>query len=177
MESAAIKSCDEQKWEDEEEEEEALLLCNLSVNLIKEENQLVQEEDGGAAKTSKTEEDFNFGSWGGSPLIKPEMCAADEVFFKGQILPLHHSVSSDGGIMGFRQDSHNTSMCLSRSESMDHGSLSRFTSVGSSSTSTSSSNANLKPKAIKIRNNFNTHPSPKPQIRLSKTRTPNVGQK
>ncbi|GMI68041.1 hypothetical protein like AT5G67350 [Hibiscus trionum] len=169
MESGAIKSCDEQKWEAEEEEEEALSLCDLPVNLIKEENQVVQEED----QTSKTEEDFNFGSWGGSP----SMCAADEVFFKGQILPLRHSVSSDGGIMGFRQDSHNTSMCLSRSESMDHGSLSRFTSVGSSSTSTSSSNSNPKPKAIKIRNNFNTHPSPKPQIRLSKTRTPNVGSR
>ncbi|KAK8673112.1 hypothetical protein V6N13_111468 [Hibiscus sabdariffa] len=191
MESAAIKNCDEQKWEDvEEEEEEALSLCDLPVNLIKEENQLVQEEDGEPAQTSKTEEDFNFGSWGGSPSIKPEMCAADEVFFKGQILPLRHSVSSDSVITGLKQDSHNTSTCLSRSESLDHGSLSRFTSVGSSSTSsghysTSSSNSmaarmessNPKPKTIKIRNNFNTHPSPKPQIRLSKTRTPNVSSR
>ncbi|KAE8707696.1 putative Late embryoproteinsis abundant protein group 8 protein [Hibiscus syriacus] len=187
MESAVTKNCDEQKWEpDEEEEEEALSLCDLPVKLIKEEKQLVQEEDGEPAQTSQTEEDFNFGSWGGSLSIKPEMCAADEVFFKGQILPLRHSISSDSGINGFRQDSHNTSMSLLRSESMDHGSLSRFTSVSSSSTSsshytTSSSNSmvvriessNPKPKAIKIRNNFNTLPSPKPQIRLSKTRTSN----
>ncbi|KAE8715730.1 putative Late embryoproteinsis abundant protein group 8 protein [Hibiscus syriacus] len=185
MESAVIKNCDEQKWE-AEEEEEALSLCDLPVNLIKEENQVVQEEDGEPAQTSQTKEDFNFGSWGGSLSIKPEMCAADEVFFKGQILPLRHSVSSDSGINGFRQDSHNTSISLSRSESMDHGSLSRFTSVSSSSTrssqyTTSSNNSmaarmespNPKPKAIKIRNNFNTYPSPKPQIRLSKTRTPN----
>ncbi|KAE8693343.1 putative Late embryoproteinsis abundant protein group 8 protein [Hibiscus syriacus] len=193
MESTAIKNCDEQKWEAEEEkeeEEEALSLCDLPVNLIKEENQVVQEEDGGQAQTSQTEEDFNFGSWGGSISIKPEMCAADEVFFKGQILPLRHSVSSDSGINGFRQDSHNTSMSLSRSESMDQGSLSRFTSVSSSSTSsshhtTSSSNSiaermessNPKPKSIKIRNSFTTHPSPKPQIRLPKTRTPNVGSR
>ncbi|KAE8707030.1 putative Late embryoproteinsis abundant protein group 8 protein [Hibiscus syriacus] len=180
MENAAAKCCDEEKWEAEEEEEESLSLCDLAVNLIKEENQLVEEDDGEQTQTSKTEDDFNFGSWGGFLSIKPEMCAADEVFFKGRILPLHHSVSSDSAMMGFRQDSHNTSECLSRSKSMDHGSLSRFTSVSSSSTrcshySTSSSNA--KPEAIKIRNNFNTHPSPKPQIRLSKTRTPNANSR
>ncbi|KAL4368665.1 hypothetical protein GQ457_05G013660 [Hibiscus cannabinus] len=188
MESVAVKCCDEEKWE--AEEEEALSLCDLPVDLIKEENQLVLEKDGEPVQTSKTAEDFNFGSWGGSLSIKTEMCAADEVFFKGQILPRRHSVSSDSGIMGFRQDSHNTSVCLSRSESMDHGSLSRFTSVSSSSTrsshySTSSNNSmaarmestNPKPKAIKIRNNFNTYPSPKPQIRLPKTRTPNVSSR
>ncbi|KAK8497818.1 hypothetical protein V6N13_034622 [Hibiscus sabdariffa] len=192
METAAVKCCNEEKWEAEEEEveEEALSLCDLPVDLIREEKQLVQDEDGEPVQTSKTAEDFNFGSWGGSLSIKPEMCAADEVFFKGQILPLRHSVSSGSGITGFRQDSHNTSVCLSRLESMDHGSLSRFTSVSSSSTrsshySTSSNNSmaariestNPKPKAIKIINNFNTYPSPKPQIRLPKTRTPNASSR
>ncbi|GMI86485.1 hypothetical protein like AT5G67350 [Hibiscus trionum] len=180
MESAAVKYGDEEKWETEEEEE-ALSLCDLPVNLIKEGNQLVQEEDVGLVQTA---EDFNFGSWGGSLSIKPEMCAADEVFFKGQILPLRHSVSSDSGITGFRQDSHNTSVCLSRSESLDRGSLSRFTIVSTSSStrsshySTSSSNSMAaRMGSTKIRNNFNAYPSPKPHIRLSKTRTPNASSR
>ncbi|KAK9011060.1 hypothetical protein V6N11_043917 [Hibiscus sabdariffa] len=59
------------------------VICDLPVDLIKEENQLVLEEDGEPVQTSKTAEDFNFGSWGGSLSIKREMCAADEVFFKG----------------------------------------------------------------------------------------------
>ncbi|KAE8709568.1 putative Late embryoproteinsis abundant protein group 8 protein [Hibiscus syriacus] len=182
MENAAANCCDEEKREADEEEEEALSLCDLPVNLNKEENQQVEEDDVEQTQTSKTEEDFKFVSWGASLSIKPEMCAADEVFFKGQILPLRHSVSSDSAVKGFRQDSHNTSVCLSRSDSMDHGSLSRFTSVSSSTSTRSShystSSSNAKPMAIKIRNNFNAHPSPKPQIRLmSKTRTPNVNSR
>ncbi|XWS33526.1 hypothetical protein CRYUN_Cryun22dG0090800 [Craigia yunnanensis] len=200
MESTAIRRDDEEKWE--AEEDEALSLCDLPVNLIKEENQIQpRNEEDGESQAIKTEEDFNFGSWGGSLSTEPEMCAADEVFFKGQILPLRLSVSSDSGLTGYRQDSQNTSRCFSRSESMDHGSLSRFTSVSSSSRSSStrssnystssnnsitftprnfnsitnsSSNSNTMSKPIKIRNNFNTHPSPKPQIRLSKTRPVNV---
>ncbi|XWS45184.1 hypothetical protein CRYUN_Cryun15aG0114600 [Craigia yunnanensis] len=202
MESTAISCDDEEKWEGEEEE--ALSLCDLPVNLIKEENQVQpRNEEDGEYQAIKTEEDFNFGS-----STEPEMCAADEVFFKGQILPLRLSVSSDSGLTGCRQDSQNTSRCLSGSESMDHGSLSRFTSVSSSSRSSStrsshystssnnsitatarnfnsitnsscscSSNSNTKSKPIKIRNNFNTHPSPKPQIRLSKARSVNFSSR
>ncbi|XVF15463.1 hypothetical protein REPUB_Repub09cG0155800 [Reevesia pubescens] len=201
MESTAINCDDEEKWE--AEEEEALSLCDLPVNLIKEENQLAQprNEEDGESQAIKTEEDFNFGSWGGSLSTEPEMCAADEVFFKGQILPLRLSVSSDSGLTGCHQDSQNsTSRCLSRSESLDHGSLSRFTSVSSSSRSSSTrsshyststscnsmtvtvrnfnsitnSSSNSKSKPI---NNFNTHPSPKPQIRLSKNRPVNVSSR
>ncbi|XP_022774123.1 uncharacterized protein LOC111316438 [Durio zibethinus] len=203
MESTAISCDDEGKWE--AEEEEALSLCDLPVNLIKEENQVQPRNDeAGESQASKAEEDFNFGSWGGSLSTEPEMCAADDVFFKGQILPLRLSVSSDSGLTGCRHDSQNTGRCLSRSESMDHGSLSRFTRIGSSSRSnsnrsshysTSSSNSitvtarnfnsvvnsnssfNFKSKPIKITNNFSTHPSPKPQIRLSKTRPVNVSSR
>ncbi|XP_007047456.2 PREDICTED: probable serine/threonine-protein kinase DDB_G0272282 [Theobroma cacao] len=135
----AVNCDEEEKWEcEEEEEEEALSLCDLPVNLIKEENQVQPGNyEDGESQAIKTEEDFNFGSWGGSLSTEPQMCAADEVFFKGQILPLRLSVSSDSGLTGFRQDSQNTSRCLSRSESMDHGSLSRFTSISSSSRSSS----------------------------------------
>ncbi|XVF59317.1 hypothetical protein PTKIN_Ptkin07bG0266100 [Pterospermum kingtungense] len=202
MESTAISCDDEEKWGAEaEEEEEALSLCDLPVNLIEEENRVqVQpriEEDGESQTLIKTEEDFNFGSLlGGSISTEPEMCAADEVFFKGQILPLRLSVSSDSGLAGWcRHDSQNsTSRCLTRSESMDHGSLSRFPSVSSSSRSSSTrssnnsitvtprnfnsiSNSNSRSKPIKIRNNFNTHPSPKPQIRLSNARPVNASSR
>ncbi|XWS29731.1 hypothetical protein CRYUN_Cryun24cG0055600 [Craigia yunnanensis] len=203
MESTAINCDDEETWE--AEEEEALSLCDLPVNLIKDQNQVQpRNEEAGESQAIKTEEDFNFGSWGGSLSTEPEMCAADEVFFKGQILPRRLSVGSDSALTGCRQESQNTSHCLSRSESIDHGSLSRFTSVSSSSRSsstrsshysTSSSNSitvtarnfnsitnssfssDSKPKPSKIRNNFNTHPSPKPQIRLSKTRPVNVSSR
>ncbi|OMO56535.1 hypothetical protein CCACVL1_26478 [Corchorus capsularis] len=124
-------------WEADEEEEEALSLCDLPVNLVEEENKVqpITNDENGEPQGIKTEEDFNFGSLGGSLSTEPaEMCAADEVFFKGQILPLRLSVSSDSGLAGFRQDSRR---CLSRSESLDHGSLSRFASVSSSSRSSS----------------------------------------
>ncbi|MBA0562567.1 hypothetical protein Golob_007600 [Gossypium lobatum] len=194
MESAASNCDEEQKWEAEEEEEEALSLCDLPVNLIKEENQIQpRNEEDGESQAIKTEEDFNFGSWDGCLSTKPEMCAADEVFFKGQILPLCVSISSDGSLIWcHRQDSQNKP----RSESIDHGSLSRFTSVtsssrssstGSSHYSTNSSNSTTvtaatsfnsitssKSNPNKSINNFNTHPSPKPQIRLSKTRPMNI---
>ncbi|MBA0742060.1 hypothetical protein Gogos_015162 [Gossypium gossypioides] len=155
------------KWE--AEEDEALSLCDLP-----------------EPQALKTDEDFNFGSLCGSLSTELEMCAADEVFFQGQILPLRLSVSSDSGLTGWcRQDSLNTSRCLSRSESMDHGSLSRFTSASSSSSRSSSYNSitvtprtfSSSSKPMKIRNNFNTHPSPKPHIRSSRTRPINVSSR
>ncbi|KAK8264268.1 hypothetical protein V6Z12_D12G098100 [Gossypium hirsutum] len=194
MESAASNRDEEQKWEAEEEEEEALSLCDLPVNLIKEENQIQpRNEEDGESQAIKTEEDFNFGSWDGCLSTKPEMCAADEVFFKGQILPLCVSISSDSSLIWcHRQDSQNKP----RSESIDHGSLSRFTSVtsssrssstGSSHYSTNSSNSTTvtaatsfnsitssKSNPNKSINNFNTHPSPKPQIRLGLVRAPEL---
>ncbi|GMI68796.1 hypothetical protein like AT5G67350 [Hibiscus trionum] len=195
MENAAVNCDEQQKWEsaEEEEEEEALSLCDLPLNLVKEENQIQprNEEDG------QSQEDFNFSSWGDLLSTKPEMCAADEVFFKGQILPFRVSVSSDSG--RHRQDSQKPSRFLPRSESMDYGSLSRFASVTSSSRSSSTGSShystnsnsnsskvtarnfnsitNPKSKPNETRNNFNTHPSPKPQIRLSKTRPVNVSSR
>ncbi|KAJ0097673.1 hypothetical protein Patl1_28571 [Pistacia atlantica] len=109
------------------------------------------------------------------------MCAADDVFFKGQILPLRFSVSSESGLTRLIQHdlSHNSvTSCLSRSESMDHlSSVDRLTSLNSSRSSSSSSRShnsssttttitkNSKPRII--RNQFHTYPSPKPQIRVS----------
>ncbi|KAE8704871.1 putative Late embryoproteinsis abundant protein group 8 protein [Hibiscus syriacus] len=201
MESAAINCDEQQKWEAGEEEEEALSLCDLPLNLVKEENQIQPRNvEDGESQAIKTQEDFIFGSCGDFLSTKPEMCAADDVFFKGQILPFRVSVSSDrGSTRCHRQDSQKTSRFLPRSESMDYGSLGRFASVTSSSRSSStgsshystnsSSNSskvtsrnfnsitNPKSKPNETRNNFNTHPSPKPQIRLSKARQVNVSSR
>ncbi|KAE8686039.1 putative Late embryoproteinsis abundant protein group 8 protein [Hibiscus syriacus] len=201
MESAAINCDEQQKWEAGEEEEEALSLCDLPLNLVKEENKIQpRNEEDGESQAIKTQDDFNFGSCGDFLSTKPEMCAADDVFLKGQILPFRVSVSSDrGSTRCLLQDSQKTSRFLPRSESMDYGSLSRFTSATSSSRSSStgsshystnsSSNSSKvtardfnsittpKSEPNETRNNFNTHPSPKPQIRLSKTRPVNVSSR
>ncbi|KAE8671455.1 putative Late embryoproteinsis abundant protein group 8 protein [Hibiscus syriacus] len=204
MECAAINCHEQQKrevGEEEEEEEEALSLCDLPLNLVKEENQIQpRNEEDGESQAIKTQEDFNFGSCGDFLSTKPEMCAADDVFFEGQILPFRVSVSSDrGSARCHHQDSQKTSRFLPRSGSMDYGSLSRFTSVDSSSRSSStgsshystnsSSNSSMvtardfnsittpKSKPNETRNNFNSHPSPKPQIRLSETRPVNVSSR
>ncbi|OWM82119.1 uncharacterized protein LOC116206825 [Punica granatum] len=168
--------------EEEEEEEEALSLCDLPINLVKTEetHQLIREssEDGGGGeekegssnKTCEREEpEFDFGWWGNnraSVSSESHMCAADELFFKGQLLPLRLSLSSENGLV-YRS--------MSRSESMDHGSVSRFigsrsSSIGSyhssSSSSTNSSFATNRGDHQKppFRNhNSHTHPSPKPQ--------------
>uniref|UniRef100_A0A5B6YJZ7 Putative vitellogenin-1 isoform X1 n=1 Tax=Davidia involucrata TaxID=16924 RepID=A0A5B6YJZ7_DAVIN len=176
------RNCADGKWghsnsfENEEEEEEALSLCDLPIN---EENDQSRKEE--ESQTIQTEEDFDFGSWGGSVLTKSEMCAADEVFFQGQILPLRHSISSDSGLQpGF---SRNPSRCVSRSESMDHCYSGGFTSVSSRSSSirsyhsSSSGSSTTKTKQyykpIRVRNQFDqfhSHPSPTPQIRVSSIR-------
>ncbi|XP_025014163.1 uncharacterized protein LOC8285641 [Ricinus communis] len=171
---------DEDKWEHSdspEEEEEALSLCDLPVNLIEEEIQSRKEEEACRPETEIIQEDFNFGKWDDS-----EMCAADDIFFDGQILPFRLSVSSESGIGPnncCKQDSLNRNRCLSRSESIDHGSTAGFTSFSSrssssrsqlSSTSTNSSSVNTTSSRIskpRFQNQFHAHPSPKPQIRLS----------
>ncbi|CAJ1929395.1 unnamed protein product [Sphenostylis stenocarpa] len=89
--------------EGEEEEIEALSLCDLPVNLINDEAQPKPKPD---SQITETQEDFDFRLWGAPFSSESEMCAADEVFFQGQILPLRLSLKR----------------CESSSESFDHGS-------------------------------------------------------
>ncbi|KAI3462709.1 hypothetical protein Pfo_019372 [Paulownia fortunei] len=179
------KKCDEERWalfnstensveapEDggggggEEEEDEALSLCDLPlIHQSSREN----EEDNTPLRAIETQEDFDFCSLS----KESEMCAADEVFYQGQILPLRHSMSSKNGVLQ-HCDSRNFSRSISRSESMDHcssGGLisSRSSSISShqSSSSGSSSTATTDPKCkLKLppRNQFHSHPSPSPKI-------------
>ncbi|GLT68817.1 hypothetical protein SLA2020_410160 [Shorea laevis] len=181
------RECSRSEAEDEEDEEvdvEALSLCDLPVNFIVDHEKQCSTEN---KDIIKTEEDFDFGSWGGTP--SAEMCAADEVFFKGQILPLRLSFSSDSGFTGLQYDSRNPSQSISRSDSMDHGSVSRLTNLSSRSSSpgshiSSSSrtsitnitrNSNSNPS--RISNKFHPHPTPEPQITVSKSQPRNVSSR
>ncbi|CAA3001135.1 Hypothetical predicted protein [Olea europaea subsp. europaea] len=163
------------KIEDEgegEEEEEALSLCDLPIN---EENQSRKEEVP-TPTSNEIQEDFDFCSF----LKESEMCAADEVFYRGQILPLRNSVSSEKGLNGIRSDSRS----FSRSASMSHcysystgftNISSRSSSIRSQQSSSSGSSSSTKSNNIpRVRNQFHSHPSPTPQLRLSSTKQGNL---
>lgn len=177
-------------------DEEALSLCDFPVSAGNEDQE--NEETNPTVEGDGFDFDFDFGSLIGSiPALESDMCAADEVFSGGQMLPFRHSVSSEVGLSGFR-----IPRSVSRSESMDRAkfgsrsSSSRSSSTRShqSTTSTSTSNSSyhssnnpsnsMKAKAIpkpKARNQFHSYPSPKPQIRASSARlstsTPPSGSK
>ncbi|XP_047164001.1 pinin-like [Vigna umbellata] len=161
---------EEGEEEDEEEEIEALSLCDLPVNLINDETQPKPEPD---SQIIETREDFDFRLWGTPFSSESEMCAADEVFFQGQILPLRLSLKR----------------CQSRSESLGHGSLREFRSNSSrsssirsqNSTSSSSSTSTTTPGISKPRpqnqnqNHFHAHPSPQPQLKVTIPRQTSFG--
>ncbi|GAY50214.1 hypothetical protein CUMW_124940 [Citrus unshiu] len=89
----ARKSEEESEQGEEVEEDEALSLSDLPLDFINEETSLLRacEEATTLTQGKENEEEFNFDSWGGPLSAESEMCAADEVFFKGQILPLRLS--------------------------------------------------------------------------------------
>lgn len=170
----------------EDQVEESLSLSDLSDKKKDEKHEKVQ-------RKLEAQEDFNFSSCGGSFLEDSQMCAADEVFFKGKLLPFRHSISSETGLAMFR---HDIRPFISRSQSMDHrytsnstgspsgtsGTTTRSSSIRSSLSSGSTSSTiarvpqlhNRKPPRVKIRNQFHSHPSPTPQIRLSTSRHRNT---
>ncbi|CAN8251425.1 unnamed protein product [Cochlearia groenlandica] len=137
--------------DDEEEEEETLSLCDLPLSLSNEKVLFPKKED-----EEKLDSGFEFEIGSsfrvGSDTCEPakEMSTADELFFKGQILPLRHSVSLDGGLPG-------SNRLISRSESVEF----IRTRTGSDR---------------KIKNNFidYSQPSPQPQIRRSSSMTARV---
>ncbi|KAK6923985.1 hypothetical protein RJ641_010185 [Dillenia turbinata] len=168
------RSSEDSKWVTGDEEEEALSLCDLPDCMLNQDNNTNAEEEEQRHKAKETG-DFEFGSLVGSHLAESDMCAADEVFFQGQILPLRLSVSSDGGLIGNRFG--HISRTLSRSESMDQGSAGGFATSRSSSCrsyyslgSSSSSSTNVSTHKTKLRDPFrSTPPSPKPNIRIPKS--------
>ncbi|QCD81510.1 hypothetical protein DEO72_LG2g1839 [Vigna unguiculata] len=86
---------EEEEEDQDQEEEEALSLSDLPINL----NDQPRHQEQGSAVNQATQEEFNFRSCGAPFSKQPEMCVADEVFFKGQILPLRVSFSSEAGLL------------------------------------------------------------------------------
>ncbi|XP_030532142.1 uncharacterized protein LOC115742157 [Rhodamnia argentea] len=180
--------------EEDEDEDEALSLSDLPLPLAGEDAR-----DGGESRTEEGRRDdrdragpggtedpeFDFGSRVGGPLSSGwRMCAADELFFQGQILPLRLSVGSDS----LRADARRS---VSRSDSMEMGSIStRVSSMGSSrsnshgssrysssSSSRSSSMTNSSRASFSRVNPFHALPSPKPQIGPSPGKFRTLSQK
>ncbi|XP_073299541.1 uncharacterized protein [Primulina huaijiensis] len=156
--------------QEEEDEEEALSLCDLP--MIHDSRKTRDEEKSESnipLRGIEIQEDFDF-----CCLSKEsEMCAADEVFFQGQILPLRHSVSSEKGLLQYC-GSGSISRSVSSSESMEYYS-SRSSSISSSHQSSSSgiSSAATHPKPHHKQrpkppqNQFHSHPSPSPRLNSS----------
>ncbi|KAK4367808.1 hypothetical protein RND71_011600 [Anisodus tanguticus] len=155
-ESGEIVLIKEQE-EEEEDEENALSLCDLPNN---EENQTKKEASGSVSDAQL--EDFDFNSCGGNLLKESDMCTADEIFYRGQILPLRHSISLP---------SDRRNCCTSN----DTNSSSRSSSIRSQRSSSSGSSSNFSTTCSKykpkVRNQFHSHPSPTPQVRFSKVNT------
>ncbi|KAK6128711.1 hypothetical protein DH2020_037561 [Rehmannia glutinosa] len=128
-----------------EDDVDALSLCDLPI--IHHQSIKENESDSTPLRSIKTPEDFDFCS---VSKHSEEMCAADEVFYQGQILPLRR----------------NFSRSISSSESTD-----RFSSGGlissrsSSSGSGSGGGAVVAEPKLPLRNQFHSHPSPSPKIR------------
>ncbi|KAK7406482.1 hypothetical protein VNO78_08109 [Psophocarpus tetragonolobus] len=154
---------EEEEEEQEEEETEALSLCDLPVNLIDDEDQTKAKPD---SPIPEAQEDFDFSLWGAPFSTESEMCAADEVFFQGQILPLR---------LSFKR-------CESRAESLrEFGSnSSRSSSIRSQNSSSSSSSTTTTttiPRISKprVQNLFHTHSSPQPQLKVIIPRQTSLG--
>lgn len=152
-------NCGEKRWADGDDDEEALSLSDLP---LIEMNRSSQDEDSRREIEVQTQEEFDFCSLS----KESEMCAADEVFFQGQILPFRHSVSSERGLLLPCYDSRNPV----RSESMDHSYSagfisSRSSSIGSRQSSSSSSSGRSRPR-LPPRIQSHSHPSPSPRIRF-----------
>ncbi|RWW64970.1 hypothetical protein BHE74_00027750 [Ensete ventricosum] len=81
-------------FEEVEEEEESLSLSDLP--------EVIDEAMDEECKTGEATDDFEFqiSVAGGllSSSVETDMCAADEVFFQGQILPLQPSISPGSGL-------------------------------------------------------------------------------
>ncbi|KAK6151181.1 hypothetical protein DH2020_016113 [Rehmannia glutinosa] len=168
---AAENAVELQENVEEEEDDETLSLSDLPLihqwRKEKKEEKIVKE----------TQEDFDFCSVS----KESEMCAADEIFFQGQILPLRHLISSSE--KGFCEN-RNGNRSISRSESLDHyysGGLisSRSSSISShQSSSSGSSTATIglksRPKLLPPRNQFHSHPSPSPKIRIPTKRNTTI---
>lgn len=171
---AKLETCSEGGvyMEQPDHEDESLSLCDLPLNLIKEDNPNSLFEKKPRAVETAADEEFDFGSlWGFSNSAAqppPEMCLADEVIYQGQLLPVRLSVSSDNSSAGLyrRHGSGSGSVGKFRSVNSSGSSSSRRSQCSSSSITSTSAARNSRPR---VTNLFHSHPSPKPQIKAAPT--------
>ncbi|KAH6838161.1 hypothetical protein C2S53_009038 [Perilla frutescens var. hirtella] len=158
----------------DDDDDEALSLSDLPLIHQWRKEKKEDDDDHISSKTNTTStppEEFDFCSLS----KESEMCAADEVFFQGQILPLRrHSVSSEKGSLLHHYDGRYRSRSISRSDSMDHYYSSRSSSISSGQSSSSGSSSATaarynKPK-LPPRNQFHSHPSPSPRLHFPSNR-------
>ncbi|XP_010559001.1 PREDICTED: uncharacterized protein LOC104827519 [Tarenaya hassleriana] len=169
--------------DDDEDDEEALSLCDLPVNLSTrevdefrsrvEESPRIGESHEASTKPELKDSDFRFhfsvGSSlrvGSDPAESADMSTADELFFKGRILPLRHSFSQEDG------STRDPTRFISRSESMDFRRVGSFAKGGS----ISRCSADTATAGREMKNNFLNYsqPSPQPQIRRTSSLTARV---
>ncbi|VFQ75319.1 unnamed protein product [Cuscuta campestris] len=145
--------------DDDDDDDEALSLSDLPND--QQENQFKKEPPVPGDESEQGE--FDFCSLAGS-MKESEMCLADELFFRGKILPLRrHSVSADSASAALRCNS--MERCRSATSASSRSSSTR--SHQSSSSATSSAAASGKPPRSWNRFQF-SQPSPTPHIRLPK---------
>lgn len=138
------------------DEDEALSLCDLPLTRHESRKQNGS-EDVTHLRYIETDDDFDFCSLVST---QSEMCAADEVFYQGQILPLRRSIK-------FRDFNPSRSVDGSSSGGLIS---SRSSSIGSHHSSSSSSSSGGEPKQPP-RNQFQySHPSPSPRTHFSGNR-------
>ncbi|CAN1191237.1 hypothetical protein LINPERHAP2_LOCUS40937 [Linum perenne] len=150
----------EETWvRSSDEEEESLSLSDLPVDLLPEES--IHEEEN---RNLPNSEDFDFGrvlsgrGSIGSKSANSEMCAADDIFFKGQILPFRSESMDRSSSLGF------ASFSSRSSSSNSHYSSSSASCSATSKNSAASAGGGSGGRRTRVLNRFNTYPSPKPQV-------------
>ncbi|KAM0970833.1 hypothetical protein ACFX15_018259 [Malus domestica] len=156
---------DEFEEEQEEDEEEEVSLCDLPVNLIKQDqtqfSNLNLKSESSHVAIEKQDQEFDFCSSmrGGlnNLLADTKMCAADTRSNR----PTRQCPLSGVGLR--------SSSCRSR--------ISHNSSFSSSTSSTTTTGIASKPRATRPRNQFYTEPSPKPQIKIPNSRLEKAGSR
>lgn len=160
------------------DEEEALSFCDLPINMIGDDDKSSKLLD---SPITEAQEEFDFSTWGGLSSKESEMCAADEIFFEGQILPLRRSLSTTC----FQRHGQQFNWC--ESEPLNHVSLSAFQSNSSRSSSlksdqnssgSSCSTTTISTRRIpepRAQDQFHTHPIPTPKISVTVPRQTSFG--
>ncbi|KAK4798489.1 hypothetical protein SAY86_030815 [Trapa natans] len=149
---------------EEDDEDEALSLSDLPTYFPK--TEATQTIGRGSEKEEhEGEPEFDFGWWrinGPSASSESHMSAADELFFKGQILPRWFSISSDNGRSATRSETVSLGSSRRLIGSCRSSSIGSYTSSSSSTNSSSATaRASHQKRPLTSHHLIHTRPSPK----------------